>query len=498
MLKYIKTILIFLILAIGLSACGTQFTTETLPSVAEDTVASEIFEAEAESETVSVGYTYPIVDTNQGLCYDGTERIDCPAEGEAFYGQDSQYTGITPSYTDNGDGTITDNVTGLVWTQEISSYAMPWSDAAGYCESLETGSVTDWRLPSVKELWSLRDYSQGWPWVDTDYFYLVGDGSDLAQHHSWTNNLYLIESDYQNQQVEGDPAWIVNDWTGHIKAMSGSRFVRCVSGDEYGINDFIDNGDGTVTDNATGLMWSQDDNGEALYWEESLAYAENATIAGYDDWRLPSVKELQSIADYTATEIPVLDTSVFNLTEVTTTVYNGDEAIDTQVNYPFYWTNTSNPLEADGDDVDGGTIYAWALASGYNVDMAGYDLHGAGSIVFISKTEENSAVEDVVPVMVRLVRDGVVTETPDGDPTTVDPDRVVVFEDGDTGMEQGGGQGGQGPDFAAAAEQLGVTEEALMDALGDPSQGQPDFAAAATKLGITEAELMAALGVTQP
>ena len=498
MLKYIKTILIFLILAIGLSACGTQFTTETLPSVAEDTVASEIFEAEAESETVSVGYTYPIVDTNQGLCYDGTERIDCPAEGEAFYGQDSQYTGITPSYTDNGDGTIIDNVTGLVWTQEISSYAMPWSDAAGYCESLKTGSVTDWRLPSVKELWSLRDYSQGWPWVDTDYFYLVGDGSDLAQHHSWTNNLYLIESDYQNQQVEGDPAWIVNDWTGHIKAMSGSRFVRCVSGDEYGINDFIDNGDGTVTDNATGLMWSQDDNGEALYWEESLAYAENATIAGYDDWRLPSVKELQSIADYTATEIPVLDTSVFNLTEVTTTVYNGDEAIDTQVNYPFYWTNTSNPLEADGDDVDGGTIYAWALASGYNVDMAGYDLHGAGSIVFISKTEENSAVEDVVPVMVRLVRDGVVTETPDGDPTTVDPDRVVVFEDGDTGMEQGGGQGGQGPDFAAAAEQLGVTEEALMDALGDPSQGQPDFAAAATKLGITEAELMAALGVTQP
>ena len=100
--------------------------------------------------------------------------------------------------------------------------------------------------------------------------------------------------------------------------------------------------------------------------------------------------------------------------------------------------------------------------------------------------------------MVRLVRDGVVTETPDGDPTTVDPDRVVVFEDGDTGMEQGGGQGGQGPDFAAAAEQLGVTEEALMDALGDPSQGQPDFATAATKLGITEAELMAALGVTQP
>ena len=518
MFKKMTTLLILItVLVLSLAACSSSgdlaqdsSTVAEVSSVEiEDAEESEVEESASSADpsvaASSSDYSYPIVDTNQGLCYDGTERIDCSAEGEAFYGQDSQYTGITPSYTDNGDpstgsgqaGTITDNVTGLVWTQEISSYAMPWSDAAGYCESLETGSVTDWRLPSVKELWSLRDYSQGWPWIDTDYFYLVGDGSDLAQHHSWTNNLYLVESDYQNQQVEGDPAWIVNDWTGHIKAMSGSRFVRCVSGDEYGINDFIDNGDGTVTDNATGLMWSQDDNGEALYWEEALAYAENATIAGYDDWRLPSAKELQSIADYTATEIPVLDTSVFNLTEVTTTVYDGDEVIDTQVNYPFYWTNTSNPLEADGDDVDGGTIYAWALASGYNVDMAGYDLHGAGSIVFISKTEENSGVEDVVPVMVRLVRDGDVTETPDGDPTTINPDRVVGFEDGDTGRG-GGPEGGQGaaPDFAAAAEALGITEEALMDALGDPSQGPPDFAAAAATLGITEEALLEALGVS--
>ena len=118
------------------------------------------------------------------------------------------------------------------------------------------------------------------------------------------------------------PHWIVNDWTGHIKAMSGNRFVRAVRGDtSYGINDFVDNGDGTVTDNATGLMWSQDDNGEAINWEDALAYAEDATIAGYDDWRLPNVKELQSIADYSGV-FPAMDTSVFNLTEVTNVVYD--------------------------------------------------------------------------------------------------------------------------------------------------------------------------------
>jgi hypothetical protein len=446
--------------------------------------------------------TYPIVDTNQGFCYDNCERIDCPAEEEAFYGQDAQYTGNVPSYVDNGDGTITDLVTGLIWTQDLSSYSMPWSEASGYCESLTTGDYTDWRLPTVKELWSIRDYSQGWPWVDTDYFYLVGDGSELAQHHSWTSNLYLVESEYQNEQVQGDPAWIVNDWTGHIKAMSGNRFVRAVSGTTtYGINDFIDNGNGTVTDQATGLMWSQDDNGEMLYWEDALAYAEAATIAGYDDWRLPNIKELQSIADYSAEVIPAMDTRVFNLTEVTNIIYDletGDQ-IDTQVNYPFYWSSTSNPIEGDDEDIDGGTVYAWFLASGYNTFPDGYDLHGAGSVCFGAKSEENAGLENSVEFMVRLVRGGNVTKTPDGDPTTVNPDRVVSFPDGDTGMDggPGGSEGQQGmPDFTAAAAQLGVTEEALIEALGDPDQGPPDFAVAAELLGVTEAELMDALGVS--
>ena len=67
-----------------------------------------------DDQTVTTGLTSPIVDTNQGLCYDNDAQIAGPAEGEPFYGQDAQYTGNIPSYTDNGDGTITDNVTGLI------------------------------------------------------------------------------------------------------------------------------------------------------------------------------------------------------------------------------------------------------------------------------------------------------------------------------------------------------------------------------------------------
>ncbi len=56
--------------------------------------------------------------------------------------------------------------------------------------------------------------------------------------------------------------------------MSGNKFVRCVSGDEYGINDFVDNGDATISDSATGLMWAQDHGAEGFSWDDALAEAE--------------------------------------------------------------------------------------------------------------------------------------------------------------------------------------------------------------------------------
>ncbi|RPD94096.1 DUF1566 domain-containing protein [Aureibaculum marinum] len=413
---------------------------------------------------------YPIVDTNQGFSYNNYNQIEGPKEGDAFYGQDAQYTGNIPSYTDNGNGVITDNITGLEWTQSLSEAAMPWSDASKYCDTLTTGGYTDWRLPTVKELWSIRDFSQGWPWVDTDYFYLVSDGSEQRQHHSWTSNKYLVKSEYQNRQLEGEPSFIVNDWTGHIKAMSGNRFVRAVRGNtSYGVNNFVDNGDETITDKATGLMWSKNDNGEAINWEAALAYAENATIAGYTDWRLPNIKELQSIADYSG-DFPAMDTTYFNLTKL--------KNMKGQTDYPFYWSSTSNPyIEAyhnesgESDTAENtlkpGYTYAWILSAGYCVDREGNDLHGAGAVVFDTKSEDvsdHSGIE-VFYHHVRLVRDGNVKKTPEGDPSTVKKNRVVTFPEGIVNGEGRPGQGGppdgergpehgNGPDFSPGVTYL--------------------------------------------
>ena len=79
---------------------------------------------------------------------------------------------------------------------------------------------------------------------------------------------------------------------------AGRQYVRCVRGASYEKNDFWDNGDGTITDRATRLMWTNSDSGKTMNWEEALSYAEDLEKAGYDDWRLPNVKELQSILDY--------------------------------------------------------------------------------------------------------------------------------------------------------------------------------------------------------
>ena len=62
--------------------------------------------------------TYPIVDTGQQRCYDNSIEINYPKAGEPFFGQDAQYQGNQPAYRDNGDGTITDLVTGLMWQKD--------------------------------------------------------------------------------------------------------------------------------------------------------------------------------------------------------------------------------------------------------------------------------------------------------------------------------------------------------------------------------------------
>ena len=74
---------------------------------------------------------------------------------------------INASYIDNGDGTITDTGTGLMWQKNTSSSTQTWQGALSSCVSLNTGGFTNWHLPNKKELESIVDYTKNLPAINS-------------------------------------------------------------------------------------------------------------------------------------------------------------------------------------------------------------------------------------------------------------------------------------------------------------------------------------------
>jgi len=104
---------------------------------------------------------FTVVDTGQSGCYDSAGyEIECPSPGGECFGQDAQHTGNRPAYLDNGDGSITDRSTGLMWSREDSGFGMAWEDALAWVETMNAEAYlgySDWRLPNAKELHSIVD-----------------------------------------------------------------------------------------------------------------------------------------------------------------------------------------------------------------------------------------------------------------------------------------------------------------------------------------------------
>jgi hypothetical protein len=334
---------------------------------------------------------HPVVDTNQAVCYDTVRPGACPDAGRPFHGQDAQYAGVQPGYVDNGDGTITDLVTGLEWQKDPGA-KVAFAQARSGAGALRLGGHDDWRLPTIKELYSLIEFSgtdpSGMnagtsglvPFLDTAFFvFQYGDtraGERVIDAQYWSSTSYVSTTMNGNATVFG-----VNFADGRIKGYPRDRgprggaateFARYVRGDAgYGENDLVDNGDGTVTDRATGLMWLQTDNGRGLDWQAALSYAEGLAFAGHDDWRLPNAKELQGIVDYTRSP----DTSssaaidpLFACTAITNEAGQGD--------YPSYWTGTTH-ASSDGRGAAAAYV-AFGRAMGY-MNGAWIDVHGAGA-----------------------------------------------------------------------------------------------------------------------
>jgi hypothetical protein len=317
------------------------------------------------------GTTFAIVDTNQTLCYGieaNFELRTCPGADDDLYGQDANYTINPPAYRDNGDGTISDLVTGLMW-QKGFTRDVDWSAAPGLATRADTGGHSDWRVPSTKELYSLLDFSghQGSgdpssasvphnaiPFIDTDTF-----DFEYPRANRYIDAQYITSTAYTGLAMGNKAFMGVNFADGRIKGypqvppgMERGWYVKFVRGNpDYGKNAFQDNGDGSITDRATGLAWTQADSGHQTFagilegnhykdgrmdWPEALGFCENLNFASAKDWRLPSAKELQGLVDYSrspmATNSAALD-PVFHVSSITD---EGDNP-----NFPGFWTSTT-------------------------------------------------------------------------------------------------------------------------------------------------------------
>jgi hypothetical protein len=222
---------------------------------------------------------------------------------------------ITKMYIDNGDGTVTDNVTGLIY-QKCSSgqgaidcstgnaITYTWNNANSYCNSLGLAGKS-WRLPTVNELANILDYSKSTsPTIDEKQFPSTKSGN------YWTSSSLALSTDL---------AWRVSFNIGSIyyenKTTLGP-YVRCISGTKTA-NTFSDNGDGTVADLSTGLKWQKcsagntisncsSSNSNTYIWENAVLYCNSLNLAGRT-WRLPNVNELRSLVNYTISTQPTIN-----------------------------------------------------------------------------------------------------------------------------------------------------------------------------------------------
>ena len=280
----------------------TDDDTDTGEPEPDDDADSEVIIPEPEpaySKVLCTGSTRCISENSEAF-------IDCPEEGADMNGQDAQYaakkscvparyTKISKNPENNSDhNRVVDEVTGLTWIVDITE-EKSWDNAKDFCSNLNFGGYEDWRLPTPKEVWSIA----------------VGDSYGHAVREYYFHNFYEYNNDIWARQElpeEKESAWSFNLEEGSMQQItdaSGSHYIMCVHGDEeYGkveASDYISEtvgGDEMIRDSKTGLLWQKTVEDGMTTFKDALAYCENLTYAGKNDWRLPNRNELLTLVDY--------------------------------------------------------------------------------------------------------------------------------------------------------------------------------------------------------
>jgi len=255
---------------------------------------------------------------------------------------------LNPRFTDNTDGTVTDNLTTLVWAKDAGAGGKrSWQAALDYVKSLNSSNYmgySDWRLPNFNELKSLINLEVFFPALTPGHpFINIPPSVQYMYNYYWSStsnsssalavgldlgNLY--NNGYSKVNFSG--IWPVRggDWsitTAHsIVAKTGQTtcsdyngtIISCAgTGQDGEIQKgmappsprFSDLGDGTSADGLTGLIWTIDANGPGpsvcvpsvgRSWQDALTFVSCLNANNYlnhNDWRLPNLNELISLHD---------------------------------------------------------------------------------------------------------------------------------------------------------------------------------------------------------
>ena len=305
--------------------------------------------------------------TGQTKCYNAEGSvIDCPLEGEEFYGQDANYTArqsCTPQVyekiseetnciSDNDACNIVDDLsTGLRWY--LYSNPGTWENAYTFCDTLDTEDSREWRLPTAKELMSIVDSGSSYPSLRLAYF----------RTGMYSSNSYWSGTYFRNEKTEEDEVLILDTSHGYLRYESygkeGRNYFACVSGEEYGVaGTFTEkniSGGTVVTDTATNLMWKAATELD-MNWSQALAYCEELEYAGYSDWRLPNRNEFATVLNYSGKE------------------FSEDKSDFPDIIGGNYWTSTFAPDYGGSEgpfimEVGGGTMFSVGYTQG-NVTTA--------------------------------------------------------------------------------------------------------------------------------
>nr|WP_244247509.1 DUF1566 domain-containing protein [Leptospira yasudae] len=293
-----------------------------------------------------------ISDTGQNLCYTNAGTTT-PCTGTGQDGEFSNipnirsFTGPTQHSVYTTNYTTLDNLRGLVWkscpegqlgaTCAGAATSIDLNTALlappGTCNGLNVQNAgngyagrTNWRIPTVRELLSIINYANSPVFMETTEF----PNADQS-------NLYLSITDYGPNTMM---AWVVDflhpgfSIQPYMKNAAG--LLRCVSGNATPAPSFQDNGNGTITDRNTNLLWSKCPMGKSgatcavgvlFVGNRNSAFTNCGALvlAGRSDWRLPNINELLTIVDYAGAGNPSILTAVFP-------------------NFPMnvFWTSTTN------------------------------------------------------------------------------------------------------------------------------------------------------------